>query len=74
MKKYSSLDRSCKLTPVELANLCELFASGELNVFQLARKYDLAVDTVNKYLYTHYYGIVPKHKQITITIKDQSDE
>ncbi|WP_214228609.1 hypothetical protein [Pedobacter sp. B4-66] len=70
MKKFSSLN-GCRLSPVELADLCELFVSGELNEFQLAKKFSISLTTVDRYLYKHYYGLVDKKKQTTITLKSK---
>jgi len=71
MSKFNSINYKCKLTPIELADMCELHASGQMNNYQLAKKYGFTKETVDRYLNNYYYGIVPKHKQVTITLKSK---
>lgn len=71
MVKFESLSNKCKLSPEDLADLCERFKSKEMDEFQLAKRFGVSVTTIDRYLDTHYYGLVPKENQITIILKSK---
>jgi len=76
MKFESISGKKCALSPDQLAELFELFVIGEMDIFQLAHKYDLSVATIDRYIDKFYYGFVPKkyHMHITLPSKMNTDD
>jgi hypothetical protein len=68
MGRFRSLYKNCKLTPLEVAEMCEQYATEQMNIYELSVKYGLARSTINNYINDHYHGIIPKHRQATIRL------
>jgi hypothetical protein len=76
MKYRSMAGRKLSISPEQFGELCELFISGQMTIFQLATKYKLSVTTIDRYLDKFYYGFVPKkyHLHIKLSSKMNTDD
>lgn len=73
MKVYRSLNQFTKLTGDQIGEMIERYVNGE-DLNPLAKDYGIYLETAKNYIHKHYYGIVPKHRQKTITISSKINE
>jgi predicted transcriptional regulator len=71
MSRFKSISPLSKLSPDQLGEIFELIANKRMTVDEAALNFNVAKTTISRQLDTHYYGIVPKHRQKTITLQSK---
>jgi hypothetical protein len=71
LSRFNSISPYIQLTPDQLGELFELIATNQISVDEAVIKYKRSKDTINRHLNHYYYGLVPKHRQKTVTLQSK---
>jgi hypothetical protein len=71
MSRFNSISPYIQLTPHQLGELFELIATNQISVDEAVIKYSRSKSTITRYLDHYYYGLVPKHRQKTVTLQSK---
>jgi hypothetical protein len=68
---YKSISPYIQLTSDQLGELFELIATNQISVDEAVIKYKRSKNSINRYLDHYYYGLIPKHRQKTVTLQSK---
>jgi len=73
MKTYHSINKFSRVNAEQMADIIERFSNGE-SFESIAEFYKVARSTIFHYIHKNLYGIIPKERQKTITLRSKVND